>query len=48
MNYSLLFLSPIMKKYHKWKECAALLSRALNTREEQRRADAWAEGDILL
>ena len=29
-------------------ECAALLSRALNTREGQRRADAWAEGDILL
>lgn len=29
-------------------ECAALLSRALNTREDKPRADAWAEGDILL
>ena len=29
-------------------ECAALLSRALNTREDKQRADAWAEGDILL
>ena len=28
--------------------CAALLSRALNTREDKPRADAWAEGDILL
>ena len=29
-------------------ECAALLSRALNTREDKPRADAWAEGGILL
>ena len=29
-------------------ECAALLSRALNTREDKPRADAWAECDILL
>lgn len=29
-------------------ECAALLSRALNTREDKPRADAWAEGDIIL
>lgn len=29
-------------------ECGALLSRALNVREERCRADAWAEGDIIL
>ena len=29
-------------------ECPALLSRALNAREGKPRADAWAEGDILL
>ena len=29
-------------------ECTALLSRALNTREDKPRADAWAEGDIIL
>lgn len=29
-------------------ECGALLSRALNVRKERCRADAWAEGDIIL
>ena len=41
-------LAQLGRNLERLPECAALLSRALNTREEQRRADAWAEGDILL
>ena len=41
-------LAQLGRNLERLPECAALLSRALNTREGQRRADAWAEGDILL
>lgn len=41
-------LAQLGKGLERLPECPALLSRALNTREGQRRADAWAEGDILL
>ena len=41
-------LAQLGRNLERLPECVALLSRALNTREGQRRADAWAEGDILL
>ena len=41
-------LAQLGRNLERLPECAALLSRALNTREGQRRADAWAESDILL
>ena len=41
-------LAQLGRNLERLPECAALLSRALNTREGQHRADAWAEGDILL
>ena len=41
-------LAQLGRNLERLPECPALLSRALNTREGQRRADAWAEGDILL
>lgn len=41
-------LSELGRGLERLPECPALLSRALNARENRPRADAWAEGDILL
>lgn len=41
-------LSALGRGLERLPECAALLSRACNAREDGRQADAWTEGDILL
>lgn len=41
-------LAQLGRSLERLPECGALLSRALNVREGRCRADAWAEGDIIL